>query len=265
MAERTWDGEDVWRTELPAHHDLERLPDGRIVVLTGSKVVSKLIKDNELTILSPQGEVLGERSIDEMFEASGDEVLARQTGSMKGAYDDRYHCNSVFWMPPGMGEHGELYAESNVLVSIRHQDAVVAFDWEAGRAVWAWGRGEVQRPHEASVLPDGRVLMFDNGLAQRGYSRVVEMDPASGEITWEYRAPVPEDFFSEGRGTAQALPNGNVLVGNSNSGEAFEVTREGEVVWRYLATLTDANGARPSLRIQRYEREMVEAILAAQR
>ena len=116
-------------------------------------------------------------------------------------------------------------------------------------------------PHDASVLPDGRVLLLDNGYAERGWSRVVELDPLERRIVWEWRASEPSDFHTAGRGTVQGLPNGNVLVGNSNSGEAFEITREGRLVWRYLNPFTDADGARGVLRIQRYEPAFVEAFL----
>ena len=73
---------------------------------------------------------------------------------------------------------------------MRYQDAVAVFDWEEGRLVWSWGQNELQKPHEASLLPSGNILVVDNGHLDRGYSRVVEMDPRTEEIVWEY----PDDI-----------------------------------------------------------------------
>lgn len=105
------------------------------------------------------------------------------------------------------------------------------------------------------------MMVCDNGNEERGWSRIVELDPRSGEIVWEYRAPNPSDFFSPGRGTAQRLPNDNVLVGYSSAGEAFEVTRQGRVVWRFLSPQLNRAGNRLAIRIKRYETDLVESIL----
>jgi outer membrane protein assembly factor BamB len=110
---------------------------------------------------------------------------------------------------------------------------VAIVDPEARAVVWSWGPGELDRPHHPSVLPNGNLLIFDNGNL-RGWSRLVELEPASGTIVWEYRGDPPESFSSPVRGSAQALPNGNVLVTESSRGRVFEVTRDGAVVWTFL-------------------------------
>ena len=69
---------------------------------------------------------------------------------------------------------------------------------------WSSAPGAFQLQHEAQVLSDGRLLLFDNGTEERGWSRIVELEPVSGAITWEYRAEPPDRFFSPGRGTVQA-------------------------------------------------------------
>jgi outer membrane protein assembly factor BamB len=90
----------------------------------------------------------------------------------------------------------------------------------------------------------------------------VHVDPPAGAIVWQYRAGEPRDFHTSGRGTVQALANGNVLVGNSNSGEAFELDAGGRIVWRYLNPLRDEKGARGVLRVERYPAAAVERWLA---
>ena len=91
--------------------------------------------------------------------------------------------------------------------------------------------------------PVKELAVFDNGLG-RGWSRVVEVDPRSDEIVWEYRAAKPEDFYSRAQGAAQRLPNGNTLITDSDSGLLFEVTPEGETVWEYRNTNRSEKGER---------------------
>ena len=71
--------------------------------------------------------------------------------------------------------------------------------------------------------------MFDNGY-HRGHSRLVELD-AEGELAWSWEARPAEEFFSQVRGACQRLPNGNLLVTESQRGRVFELDAEGEVVW----------------------------------
>jgi outer membrane protein assembly factor BamB len=151
-----------------------------------------------------------------------------------------------------------LYDASNVVVTIRNQDTVAIFDWSRGRLVWAWGQGELQRPHDAAILAGGNLLIFDNRPAD-GWSRVIELNPRTRKIEWEYRVDPPEDFFSATRGTAQRLANGNTLIGESNGGRAFEVTPEGRIVWDFLIPHLNKRGHPAAFRIERYEASRIEA------
>ncbi len=110
-----------------------------------------------------------------------------------------------------------------VLISTRHQDTIAIVDWRNKALLWAWGQGELSGPHDPTMLPDGHILLFDNGLA-RGWSRVLEVDPVSRKILWEYRDREGGAFFSASRGSAQRLEGGNTLIAESDRGRAFEVT-----------------------------------------
>jgi hypothetical protein len=236
-----WEGRVLWRRRIPLHHDVEVLPDGRIAtLLLEFRVVpgvdpSLPVRDSWIALLSPEGEILEKVSItDLLLGAEGIPLRKRRPRRVgKIRQVDFIHANSIEWMrQPHLAEKSPIYAPSNVLVSLRHQDAVIIVDFLAKRVVWWWGQGSLSGPHDATVLPDGHILIFDNGLNRR-WSRAVEVDPLRWEIAWEYRAPNPGDFFSRDRGGAQRLPNGNTLLTDSNAGIAFEVTPAGETVWRF--------------------------------
>jgi outer membrane protein assembly factor BamB len=124
------------------------------------------------------------------------------------------------------------------LLAFRDIDRIAVVDVDRQRLVWEWGSGEMIGPHDPWLLENGNVMVFDNGSRPidahaRAYSRVVEVDPRTGEIVWQYPREPDAKFFSPSRGGAQPLPNGNVLITESTKGHVFEVTRDGELVWDF--------------------------------
>jgi len=110
---------------------------------------------------------------------------------------------------------------------------------ETYRVLWTWGAGELEWPHHPSILEDGHILLFDNGVDRR-HSRVLELDPLTETIVWQYQGDPQRDFYSDTRGSAQRLPNGNTLILESNKGRAFQVNEEGEITWEWLNPRVDA-------------------------
>jgi hypothetical protein len=77
------------------------------------------------------------------------------------------------------------------------------------------------------------MLLFDNNRFMR-HSRVLELDPFSRRIPWYYMATPPDSFYTDACGAAYPLPNDNVLVVESEAGRAFEIQRDGTIVWEYV-------------------------------
>lgn len=243
-----WDSTVVWETKFPAHHDVETLADGRILTLS-SKV--REISTNEgplpiiddlVVITSPTGVVQEEYSLFDLFQASKglvDLAVFRHmitVGGRKAA--DIFHANSVHRISSQGNPDHPIYKPGNILVSMRHQNLLVIFDPTRRELVWAWGRGTLDGQHSARFLPNGNVTVFDNGL-RRKRSRVLEVDPRTNEIAWEFAGPEPTDFYTPGGGAAQRLPNGNTLVTETRQGRLFEVAPDGEIVWMFVNPRTD--------------------------
>jgi hypothetical protein len=103
------------------------------------------------------------------------------------------------------------------------------------------------------VLSSGNILLFDNGMGRR-WSRVVELDPASGRIVWEHGGPGEGSFYTRTRGSNQRLSNGNTLIVESDDGRAFEVTPGGETVWEFINfNLSEEREPSVIVRMRRYE------------
>jgi hypothetical protein len=262
-----WDNRVLAHYPLPAHHDVRPAPDGRFVTLTQNPRSIDLIStdvptaDNALTFFGPGVEVES-HSLYDTIAASPDVLSFRHVEAKKDRVD-LIHANSVRFMTDArLAERHPLYALGNILICMRNQDAIAVLDPGGRKLIWAWGQGELEGPHDATLLPSGNILIFDNGV-RRMWSRVIEIDPMNGEIVWQYRAIVPTDFFTRARGAAQRLPNGNTLITESNEGHAFEVTPEGEIVWEFFVPHLDRKGHRATIiRLYRYETDFVERLLA---
>ena len=134
-------------------------------------------------------------------------------------------------------------------------------DRETGKIVWAWGPGEIDGQHKPHMLPGGNILIFDNGTL-RGWSRVVELNPLTEEIEWEYAGQPRESFFSRCISGAQRLPNGNTLICDGCQSRLFEVTREGEIVWEFVNPYHTDGAWQAIYRCLRYSPEYVQPLLA---
>jgi hypothetical protein len=268
----SWAGDVVWRRMINAHHDAELTPDGTIAALTFAyRSIPAIstefeVKDHQITLLDDDGEILEQASLFDLLSTNPDVFTFREVAPKKQGshtFVDLLHANSIEFMHHGhLVERHPIYAPANVLVSFRHQDTLAIFDWQAKKLLWAWGPGEISAQHDARVLANGNILLFDNGI-DRSWSRIVELDPLREEIVWEYKAPDPEQFFSLRKGSSQRLPNGNTLIANSDRGEAFEVTREGEIVWRFLNPNADEEGNRATIvRIHRYPETFIHGLMS---
>jgi hypothetical protein len=143
------------------------------------------------------------------------------------------------------------FKKGNILVSQRSTNIIFIIDKVTGKIVWKNGPDNNLSigQHDVKMIPQsydgaGNIQVFDNGGAYgypeetRLYSRVIEIEPISKKIVWEYNALKSKlplwTFFSFQIGGEQKLPNGNILIDDGYSGRFFETTPEGEIVWEYI-------------------------------
>lgn len=130
-----------------------------------------------------------------------------------------------------------IMGDGNWLLSLRMTSTVLKLDRTTGQVVWQWGSDTLSHQHDARELKNGNVLIFDNGVHRRrmpGFARVVEVDPRTNEIVWQYTDKTILAFQSFMAGAAQRLENGNTFITEAASGRLFQVTHEGETVWEWV-------------------------------
>lgn len=206
-----------------------------------------------------------------LFSDPNDRHFGGNTGG------DWMHINSASWVGPNKfyDAGDERFHPDNVIWDARESNIIAITDRKTGKIVWQLGpdfsKPEVKHlgwiigQHHAHIIPrglpgEGNLLVFDNGgwggyglpnpaspdglkNAVRDHSRVLEINPATLEIEWQYTpteagflAPLDSyRFYSPYISSAQRLPNGNTLVTEGADGRIFEITNEHELVWEYIS------------------------------
>ncbi|GAG91068.1 unnamed protein product, partial [marine sediment metagenome] len=150
-------------------------------------------------------------------------------------------CPRCIW---GYTNCVNVLPNGNILCTFRYLNTIAIIDKKTGEIAWRWGpEYSLGHPHSCSVLDNGNILLFDNGLHRKGKeqgigeistSRVIQVNPRTNEVGWEYRDPNAPNFYSAICGGAEGLPNGNILICESTKGRFFEVTPDKEIVWEYV-------------------------------
>jgi hypothetical protein len=222
----------LWKVRNGAHHDLAVLPDGDIYLLTRkARVVPRIhpkdpILEDFITRLGPDGSEKHSFSVLEALERSEYRDAIEGLGA-----GDLFHTNSIEVLGSGLQGLDPAFAPGNLLVSLLYPNAIGVIDVETETFTW-WKTGSWRRQHQPAVLDNGHLMLFDNQGAGE-VSRVVELDPVTLEIQWEYQGDPEDPFFTYDCGASSRLPNGNTLITESNNGRAFEITPEGDIVWEF--------------------------------
>lgn len=242
MVELDRDSNVIWKYLAHTHHDFDVAPDGRILALTNafsSEQPEGLGKFEEpyledfVAVLSPDGKELKKISITRALSQSRFRQL--QLAIPRYALGDPLHTNSVQYITAEQARNFPFAKEGDVLLSFRDMSAIAALSLETGEIVWAM-RGPWLWQHDASLLPNGHITLFDNlgGFREDNAARALEVDPKSGAVLWSYQGDEAHPFHSPLRSSVETLRNGNVLITESDGGRIFEVTREGDIVWNFV-------------------------------
>ncbi len=238
LIEVDWDGDLVWKyVDILQHHSFYRMKNGNTLYCKAMRVPDEIASQvkggvpgsedrgmifaDGVTEVNPDGEIVWEWKAHEHLDPEINTICPLCPR------DDWTHVNSCFELPDG-----------NILLSFRNISTVCIVDKSSGKVIWQWGPGEIAHQHDAIMLENGNILLYDNGSHRLNdsflcYSRAVEVNPKTNKIEWQYVANPPQSFYSAVISGCQRLPNGNTLICEGTKGRAFEVTMDGEMVWEY--------------------------------
>jgi len=233
-----WQGRVVWEVRhRDHHHDARKLRNGNVLLLCLRPVMPEITARVQGGL--PGTEAGGTIYADYLLEMTIAGEIVWEWRSWEHMAPEDFPItpqdHRAEWT------HGNTVAETadgNILVSFRNISTVILIERATGDIIWKLGAPPLAQQHDPRPLPNGNVLIFDNGTHRRDhpaiFSRVIEVDPRTSEIVWQYRDRSLFEFFSPYISGAQRLPNGNTLICEGCHGRIFEVTAGGEVVWEYV-------------------------------
>jgi hypothetical protein len=182
-----------------------------------------VIADCRVEELSPDGKLVWSWDASDHLDVLTESTLPLQV-NVKGTLErDVFHCNSIDAQPNG-----------DLLVSLRHADAVVMISHATGKVLWKLGgtavnkdgaklvrvlddpEGKFINQHDARILPNGHVTLYDNHTIEnapaRGLEIAMDLDAGTAKIVWQYAAQPPQ-LNSLAMGSFRRYPSGESVIG----------------------------------------------------
>lgn len=244
------------------------------------KISDKMLEDDLIVEIDSTGKIIWQWLASDHIDEMGFDEAARKT--MYAIPNNRppgdwIHINNMNYVGPNrwFDQGDQRFNPENIIADGRETNTMFIIEKKTGKIVWRVGPDYTATPalqklgviigmHNAHMIPNGlpgagNILVFDNGgnagygppnpgaptgfgNALRGSSRVLEFDPLTLEIKWQYTwqeagfFPLDDyKFFSQFISNAQRLPNGNTLITEGADGRILEVTKDHELVWEYVS------------------------------
>lgn len=257
------------------HHGFDRMPNGHTLALaweekSWDEAKAKGRKDIPSAPIKTFNGTMAEGIWPDMiceFDQNGDVVWEWHVWDHVGTGKDQFDINhflpdtvegNLYKYPDWTHFNSVRYNEKTdqIAFSSRQFGELYIIDKKTGKLVWRWGNPgaygggklpsgyaldgdqELFGPHDVNWLANGNLSVFDNGTFRPSgaYSRVVEVNPKTGKIAWQFSLDreFPNGFYAAYQSSAQKLPNNNYLVATTPHGHIFEVTPTKEIVWEYV-------------------------------
>lgn len=214
-------------------HELETTADGNLLMftyavksgfdLTSIGIKDKLIADCVIEELALDGRLVWRWDAVDHLDVLTESTLPLQANANGKLVRDVWHCNSI-----------HRQANGDLLVSMRHADAVIMISRATGKVLWKLAgtpvnkdgaqilrhvgdpEGGFLQQHDARLLENGRVALFDNHTAlnqpARGMEIALDYSAGTAATVWEYAAKPPW-LNSLAMGSFRSYPSGERVVG----------------------------------------------------
>ena len=247
LVEVDWNGKELWRYDDDyLNHDFVILENGNILLLRYCDIP----KDIQKKI---KGGVPGTEINGKIYGISIHEINRKKEIVWEWYnYDHLDPENDVECpldprMVWGYANAIAAFPNGDPIISIRHLNTIARIDRKSGKITWRWGPEYlVGHQHCVTVLENGNVMLFDNGLHRKYLkdgdpleagtafeaSRILEVNPKTDKVEWEWIDP-KHLIYSNICGSAQRLPNGNTLICESKKGIFYELAYNKDIIWKY--------------------------------
>ncbi len=226
------------------HHSIERDIEGNIWVpshmypqsLPIQKVGRNLLEeagyiDDGIVKLSPDGKILFEKSVSQIFIDNGLEYLLFS----RGFIIDPIHLNDI----QPVDFDGDFWKSGDVFLSLRNQSMVLLYRPSSNKILWK-GVGPFFEQHDVDILDDHKISIFNNNDV-KNFVNGNYVDGENQVIIYDFKKKGYSYYLNESlirnnvrtgtQGLSQILPNGDLFVEETNYGRTLYFNSDGSLRW----------------------------------
>lgn len=239
----------VWRQEGSFfHHTTETGSDGTIWVPGRSepsvnKLVPKEFRDDSIVQISSDGDILYQKSIQEIFIENGLKLHLYASGTYQ---DDRLHANDV---QPVVGD-GPFWKSGDLFLSLRHLSMVLLYRPSTNEIIWK-KRGPWAAQHDVDIVDDHTIAVFNNNTFRYSSKGEGKVDGVNEIVFYDFETDTvsrPYDnlfkthkIATRSEGLFSILPSGYLLVEEENNGRLLIFSPKGELAAEFVNRAVDGD------------------------
>ena len=237
------------------HHSIETDIEGNIwfpsvmypqslpIEKVGRDIIEDLgYQDDAIVKLSPDGEILFEKSVSQIFIDNGLEYLLFAYGN--DFEEDPIHLNDI----QPVDYDGEYWKKGDVFLSLRSQSMVILYRPSTNQIIWK-GTGPFFDQHDVNILDDHRISVFNNNVKLFKSSR--EVDGSNEVIIYNFKTEEYSKYLAESllnnsvktpvSGRGKILLNGDLFVEETSQGRALYFNADGSLRWTHVNRSDNGN------------------------
>ena len=193
-------------------------------------------QDDAIVKLSPDGTILFEKSVSQIFIDNGLEYLLFSVG------DDRFtsdpiHLNDI----QPVNFDGEFWEKGDLFLSLRHQSMVFLYRPSTNQILWK-GVGPFFHQHDVNILNEHQISILNNnskdfvgGNISDGYNEVIIYDFKTNQYsTYLSESLIKNDVRTIKQGRSHILNNGDLFIEESNYARTLYFNADGSLRWTHL-------------------------------
>ena len=197
--------------------------------------------DDAIVKLSPDGEILFEKSVSQIFIDNGLEYLLFGTGDWRFTFDP-IHLNDI----QPVDFDGDFWKKGDLFLSIRNQSMVILYRPSSNKIIWK-GTGPFSNQHDVDILDDHKISIFNNNVKNfvngpyvDGENEVIIYDFKTNEYSYYLNESlIKNDVSTVTVGRSEILPNGDLFIEESNYARTLYFNEDGSLRWEHLNRASD--------------------------
>jgi len=218
-------------------------PQSLPIEKVGRDVIEDLgYQDDAIVKLSPDGEILFEKSVSQIFIDNGLEYLLFAYGN--DFEEDPIHLNDI----QPVNYDGKYWKKGDVFLSLRSQSMVILYRPSTNQIIWK-GTGPFFDQHDVNILDDHRISVFNNNVKLFKSSR--EVDGSNEVIIYNFKTEEYSKYLAESlmnnyvktpvSGRGKILSNGDLFVEETSQGRALYFNADGSLRWTHVNRSDNGN------------------------